>query len=155
MRNKDSENMSALITLGTHGQTVADPAQDIRGRKVHDKDGTDIGRVTDLLIDTEQRKVRFLKVEHGGFLGLGAKASFIPVDAVSEVTPEAVTIHHSGEHVAAAPGYDPDLQDEKGYYEHLSGYYGYQPYWGMGYLYPGYRSYGADPHGGGTFQPGD
>lgn len=156
MSTEESENTSALIALGTQGQTVADPAEDIRGRKVHDKDGTDIGKVTDLLIDTQHRKVRFLKVDHGGFLGLGAKASFIPVDAISKVSADVVTIHQSGEHVAAAPGYDPELQDEKGYYGDLSGYYGYQPYWGMGYLYPGYPSYGADPYGGGgTYQPPD
>ncbi len=39
-------------------------------------------------------------------------------------------IGQSGEHVVAAPGYDPDLQDERSYYGDLSGYYGYQPYWG-------------------------
>lgn len=154
--SEQGENTSALITLGAQGQTVADPVEDIRGRRVHDKDGADIGKVTDLLIDTEQRKVRFLEVEHGGFLGLGAKASFIPVDAISAVNVDFVSIDQSGEHIAAAPGYDPDLQDVKSYYERVSDYYGYQPYWGMGYIYPGYPNDPVDPYrGGGKFQPGD
>ncbi|MET3808463.1 sporulation protein YlmC with PRC-barrel domain [Nakamurella sp. UYEF19] len=156
MSSEVTDNNSALIALGTQGQTVADPVEDIRGRKVQDKDGTDIGKVTDLMIDTQQRKVRFLKVEHGGFLGLGAKESFIPVDAISAVAADVVTVDQSGEHVAAAPDYDPDLQNERGYYGNLSGYYGYQPYWGMGYTYPGYPYYGADPYRGvGTSQPPD
>ncbi|MET3808624.1 sporulation protein YlmC with PRC-barrel domain [Nakamurella sp. UYEF19] len=156
MSTEKTENTSALITLGTQGQTVADPAQDVRGRKVHDSNGKDIGKITDLLIDTEDHKVRFLEVEHGGFLGLGAKTSFIPVDAISTVGDHVVFIHQSGEHVAAAPPYDPDLQDKTGYYDDLSGYYGYQPYWGVGYVYPGYPHYGKGPrHSGGTFQAGD
>jgi sporulation protein YlmC with PRC-barrel domain len=106
-------NTSALITLGSQGQTVTDPAEDIRGRNVHDKDGTEIGKITDLLIDTDEHEVRFLKVAHGGFLGLAAKASFLPVDAISTVTADVVTIGQSGGHVAAAPSYDPDLQNEK------------------------------------------
>ena len=151
-----AENTSALITLGSQGQTVADPAEDIRGRKVHDEDGNEIGKVTDLLIDTDERKVRFLKMEHGGFLGLGARASFLPVDAISAVSADVVTIGQSGGRVAAAPTYDPELQNEKSYYEHLSGYYGYQPYWGMGYIYPGYPHYDAAPYlRGRAFHPGD
>jgi sporulation protein YlmC with PRC-barrel domain len=153
---ENTENTSALITLGTQGQTVADPAQDVRGRRVHDSNGADIGKITDLLIDTEDRKVRFLEVEHGGFFGLGAKTSFIPVDAISAVADHVVSIHQSGEHVAAAPPYDPELQDRTSYYEHLSDYYGYRPYWGAGYVYPGYPYYSnGSRHGGNTFQPGN
>lgn len=144
------ENTSTLIKLGSQGQTVADPSEDVRGRKVKDKDGADIGKVADLLIDTQDRKVRFLRVEHGGIFGLGATASFIPVDAISRITTNTVYLHQSGKHVAGAPKYDPDIRDENIYYGNLSGYYGYQPYWGMGYTYPGYPYYGR-----GAYQVGD
>jgi len=39
-----------LIKLRDIGQTVADPAEDLRGRHVKDKDGHDIGTVHDLLM---------------------------------------------------------------------------------------------------------
>ena len=81
-----TKNTATLSRLGASGQTVADPAEDIRGRRVKDKDGDDIGQVADLLIDSQDRKVRFLRVEHGGILGFGATASFIPVDAISRIT---------------------------------------------------------------------
>lgn len=46
-------------------------------------------------------------------------------------------INHTGEHVAAAPAYDPELIDDRSYQNSIYGYYGYTPYWGAGYMYPG------------------
>ena len=60
------QNSVTLITLGDQGNTIADPTQDIRGRTVIDADGTKIGRIADLLVDLEEQKVRFLRVEDGG-----------------------------------------------------------------------------------------
>jgi sporulation protein YlmC with PRC-barrel domain len=131
-----------LRKLGDSGQTVAVPAEDIRGRGVKDNGGNDIGKVADLLIDEQEHKVRFLVIEAGGFLGIGEKESFIPVDAITRISGDEVWIDRSGEHVAGAPRYDPDLAlDDRGYYENLYGYYGLTPYWGVGYPYPGYPMY--------------
>jgi sporulation protein YlmC with PRC-barrel domain len=128
---------AALSKLSASGQTIANGDHDIRGRKVKDKAGNEIGTVDDLLIDDEERKVRFLLVEHGGFLGLGETKSFIPVDAITRITADEVFIDHSREHVAGAPRYDPDLVDDLKYYGSLYDHYGYSPFWGMGYTYPG------------------
>ena len=127
-----------LIKLSDSGQTVASAAEDIRGRKVKDKDGKDLGKVDDLLIDDQERKVRFLRVEHGGFLGVGETKSFIPVDAITKIDDDCVHINHSRDHVAKAPRYDPKLVDDTTYYGSIYGYYGYMPYWGAGYRYPPY-----------------
>ncbi len=126
----------ALHTLGDRGQTVAEPANDVRGRHVKDQHGDGIGKVADLLVDDDQNMVRFLLVEHGGFLGFGASQSLIPVDAVTKITQDDVIIDQSRERVAAAPGYAPDLADDRVYHASLYTHYGYAPYWGMGYMYP-------------------
>ena len=122
-----------LHKLSDTGQTVANAAEDIRGRKVKDKDGKELGTVDDLLIDDQERKVRFLRVEHGGFLGVGETKSFIPVDAITKITGDDVHINHSRDHVAKAPRYDPKLVDDNTYYDSIYGYYGYMPFWGAGY----------------------
>lgn len=127
-----------LRKLSDSGQTVANAAEDIRGRKVKDKDGKDLGTVDDLLIDDQERKVRFLRVEHGGFLGVGETKSFIPVDAITKITGDDVHINHSRDHVAKAPRYDPKLVDDNTYYGSIYGYYGYMPFWGAGYGNLGY-----------------
>ncbi|MBJ7593556.1 MAG: PRC-barrel domain-containing protein [Candidatus Dormibacteraeota bacterium] len=123
-----TQDNAMLSKLSDSGQTVANPADDIRGRKVKDKDGKDLGKVDDLLIDQE-RKMRFLRVEHGGFLGVGETKSFIPIDAITRITEDEVHINHSRDRVAKAPRYDPDLVDSRTYYANIYGYYGYVPYW--------------------------
>lgn len=127
---------ATLNKLSDTGMTVADPDQDIRGRKVKDKDGKRLGKVHDLLIDDAERKVRFLLVEHGGLLGIGGEKSFIPVDAINRITARAVFLNHTREHVAAAPGYDPALVNERIYHDSIYSHYGYLPYWKEGYGYP-------------------
>ena len=93
---------ATLRKLSDSDQTIDGPANDIRGRVVKDKNGKAIGNVHDLLIDDAEDKVRFLIVDHGGFLGFGETRSFIPVDAITQITDEDVSIDQSGEHVAEA-----------------------------------------------------
>ncbi len=138
-------NDSTLRKLHDSGETVARTADDVRGRKVLDKAGNNVGTVEGLMVDDAQNKVRFLRVEAGGFLGLGATYAMIPVDAISSITNDAVTIDRSGEHIKGAPHYDPALvaDTDEGYWGGVSNYYGFMPYWGMGYRYPAFPYYGT------------
>lgn len=137
-----SHSNATISKLSDSGQTITPSAADIRGLTVKDKDGKELGKVHDLLIDDEARKVRFLLVEHGGFLGLGQTKSFIPVDDITKITADDVFINHTAEHVATAPPYDPDLAADRDYHSSVYGHYGYMPFWGMGYVYPGAYSGG-------------
>lgn len=136
-----SRKTTSLVKLSDSDQVLADPAEDVRGHRVYDRDGEDLGKVDDLLIDTDEHKVRMLRVEHGGILGIGATAVFIPVDAVTGITDDTVHVGEPRDRVASAPEYDPEVIDEPEYYRSLYGYYGYAPYWGAGYTYPGFPPY--------------
>jgi sporulation protein YlmC with PRC-barrel domain len=125
-----------MMRLSDSDQVLADPGQDVRGRKVLDRDGDEIGKVDDLLIDTEQKKVRMLRIEHGGLFGIGATPLFMPVEAVERVTDDEVRVDRSRAQVAGAPQYDPDLIDGDKYFTDLYGYYGYLPYWAPGHVAP-------------------
>lgn len=127
---------ATLYTLGDRGQTVDGSANDVRGREVKDKDGESIGKVADLLVDDQEKKVRFLLVEHGGFLGFDTTKTLIPVDAVTTITEHEVFINQSAERVASVPGYTPDLVDDRPYHASIYSHYGHRPYWGPGYAYP-------------------
>lgn len=131
-----SNDNATLYALGDRGQTVDGSANDVRGREVKDADGAAIGKVADLLIDDHEKKVRFLVVEHGGFLGFGDTKTLIPVDAITEVTEHAVLINKSSEMVASAPGYTPDLVDERPHHADIYRHYGYTPFWGPDYKDP-------------------
>ena len=128
-----------LSRLGDHDKTVSSSDEDIRGRMVKDRDGQDVGRVEGLLIDDVEQKVRFMEVASGGFLGFGKSTSFIPVDAITRMTDNDVSISHTREHVAGAPRYDPDLvAADGGYFFNLYPYYGYPGYMGLFPLTRGY-----------------
>ena len=129
-----------LIQLGDSELALTRAAEDVRGRKVVDADGQELGQVDELLIDERERKVRFLRVTSGGFLGLGATKFLIPVEAISRVRGDAVHIDQTADRVAAGPAYEPDLVDEE-FVENLYDHYGYRPYWAAGYTYPPYPFY--------------
>ena len=126
---------ATLIRLSDTGQTVAEPEQDVRGRAVRDRDGEDLGKVDDLLIDEREHRVRFLRVEHGGILGFGTTPSFVPVEAITRIDDD-VHVDRARDVVADAPRYDPELADDTAYYNDLYGYYGYAPFWGPGLIVP-------------------
>ena len=136
------EGQGMLIRLSNTNLKMADPAQDIRGHRVVDKDGKDIGEVNDLIIDSVETKVRFLEVARGDLFGLGHAEALIPVDAITRISDKVVYINQTRQHVAAAPRYDPALipqeVGEQGYVGDLYHHYGYLPYWGPGYVYPSY-----------------
>ena len=131
---------STLRRLQDIGETVEHADEDIRGRKVLDQEGNLVGTVDGLLVDDAENKVRFLRIECGGFLGLGATHLLIPVDAITSITRDIVTIDCDGTHVRSAPRYDPALfkkMDEHNWSE-IYDHYGYPPYWVDGYRYPDY-----------------
>jgi sporulation protein YlmC with PRC-barrel domain len=127
---------TTLLRLDDTNVDVANPADDVRGLMVVDSAGNEVGEVDGLLIDEGGRKVRFLEVGSGGFLGIGQEKRLIPVDAVTKVD-DRVHIDKAREHVAGGSAYDPKLASGD-YFERVYGYYGYPPYWMPGYVYPGY-----------------
>ncbi|QNE14576.1 PRC-barrel domain containing protein [Pseudarthrobacter sp. NBSH8] len=127
-----------LLKLSDTEQTVALGEVDIRGYQVKSRDGEDIGKIQDLLIDPVDNRVRFLIVASGGFLGIGKEQSFIPVDAVTGINEDQVNIDQTREHIAGAPQYDPELSSTQAYQEAVYGHYNYMPYWTSGYVLTGY-----------------
>ena len=117
-----------LVRLSESGLALEDLTQDVRGMDVYDEDGDQIGTVKDLYADTEERKVRFLDVGAGGFLGLGEKRFLIPVEAVSEVLREdVVVVDQKRQKVAESPLFDADVVPQPPYQDELYKYYGYLP----------------------------
>jgi len=131
-----------LIRLSDSNLTLADGAEDIRGLKVLDMSGEEVGSVNDLFIDEQERKVRFHEVSSGGFLGLGATKFLLPVEAITRVSVDDVYINQSRERVAGSPKYDPTLVEER-YVSDVYSHYGYPPYWEPDYHYPPYPYYSS------------
>ncbi|MCH7230768.1 PRC-barrel domain-containing protein [Glycomyces sp. L485] len=135
-----ADETATLVRLGDTDLTLANEVDDVRGRTVIDRNGDETGEVDGLVIDQAERKVRFLEVSSGGFLGMGKKQVLIPVDTVTRVDEEHVYVDKDRAHVASGPVYDPELtpEPERPYLEDVYGHYGLMPHWGSGYIYPGY-----------------
>ena len=134
-----------LVKLGDTDLTVSDPREDIRGRTVIDQAGEKIGKVEGLMIDERESKVRFLQIGAGGFLGLGEDTFLIPVDAITNIDDDNVSVDQTRERIAGGPTYDPALaaDDDSSFWDTAYGYYGYTPFWAAGYAYPAYPYYGG------------
>jgi len=128
-----------IVRLDDTALTVADPADDVRGNKVVDSNGDEIGDVEGLMIDETERRVRFLEIGSGGFLGLGERKRLIPVEAITRIEGDTIHIGRERTHVAGAPEYDPDVVPASRYYEDQYGYWDYPPFWSGGYMYPPWR----------------
>jgi len=86
-----------LVRLGDSDFVPVNPEDDVRGKDVYDAEGQRIGSVEDFYIDRKEREMRFLEVGGAGgwrrgFLGIGEKRFLIPVEAVTQVTEDRVTI---------------------------------------------------------------
>jgi sporulation protein YlmC with PRC-barrel domain len=129
---RDGQEAAAhtLVRLADAGLDLADPADDLRGRKVLDRNDDEVGKVEGLIIDEQERRVRFLEVASGGFPGFGEMKKLVPVEAISRITDDAVRVSAERTQVARGPVYDPDVVVQRNYYEDVYGYYDYPPYWG-------------------------
>ena len=95
-----------FVKLSDSDFVFENPEQDIRGKDVYDVDGEQIGSVDDLYIDRQARKVRFLEVGAGGFLGVGEKHFLVPVESVTEVGEVHITIEPGREKAPGSPPFD-------------------------------------------------
>ena len=114
---------------------LADRGQDVSGREVRDMAGERIGKVEDLFIDESERRVRFLEVGSGGFMGIAQTKLLIPVESVQALDEETVRIGHGKRQLLGAPTYNPRLVDTE-FLRRTYAHYGYAAYWTPEYEYP-------------------
>ncbi|AZI44202.1 PRC-barrel domain containing protein [Deinococcus psychrotolerans] len=135
MTQHDDDSQNLLEKLGDTNLTLSNPSDDIRSHKVVDANGEALGHVSALFTDKKNRKVRFLQVGAGGFLGMGEREFLVPIEDLSSTSRAEVRINHSRDHVVAAPHFDPKLTTNytHDFFYPYYGYYGISPYWGRMY----------------------
>ena len=116
-----------LVKFSDSDFRLSERWEDIRGKDVYDVNGDEVGSVKDLYVEPEERDVRFLDVGAGGFLGMGDKHFMVPVEAITDVSEDRVTISQGREKVMGAPDFDTDVVPETAYQREVYGYYGYPP----------------------------
>lgn len=107
-------------------------ASTIKGDKVINTAGEDLGKIDELMIDLQDGRIAYSVLSFGGFLGLGNKLFAIPWDALSlRVHEHAFVLDVPKETLEKAEGFDKDNWPltSREWLSRTYDYYGYQPYW--------------------------
>ncbi|MBX6764493.1 MAG: PRC-barrel domain-containing protein [Rubrobacteraceae bacterium] len=115
-----------LGRLSVEEATLKDPFRDVRGHKVYDRGGEQVGKVEDLYVDREG-EARFLNVSSGGgLLGSPKRHFIIPFEKISDVKgSEGVVLALDFEKIKKSPLFDqaeaPDEAQQRAIYAYYEG----------------------------------
>jgi hypothetical protein len=118
-------NGGTLLPLGEQAESPGGGQQDLRGRRVFDRAGEEIGNVRDLLLDGGSGQIRFLVVAADHTVDTTLREFAIPVDAIARLEPNRLFLDHLRERVLSGPLYDPAEPPPPDYWDGLTAYYGY------------------------------
>jgi sporulation protein YlmC with PRC-barrel domain len=108
-------------------------ASKIIGEAVINREKENLGKVQDLVIDTELGAVAYVVLSFGGFLGMGNKLFAIPWQAFEFSAAESkLILNVNKEKLKNAPGFDPDKMPnfaDRSWGESVHSYYGYRTAW--------------------------
>ena len=121
-----------LVPLGLDADSPGHGQQDLRGRRVFDRAGEEIGNIRDLLLDGDNGQIRLLIVAADHTVDTVLRQFALPVDAISRLEPDRLFVDHLRERVLSAPLYDPASPPPPEYWDGLFAYYGVEPYWTPG-----------------------
>ncbi|NKE46166.1 PRC-barrel domain containing protein [Roseomonas frigidaquae] len=109
-----SGGMGQQAAARTAGGVELSRASNLVGTNVVASTGRDAGEIENLLIDSGGQ-VRAAVVEWGGFLGIGARRSVVPVEQLTFGAPdERVRMDLTRDQLERLPRYDPDRLEEYG-----------------------------------------
>ena len=122
---------SQVRSIKTDPRVLA--ASTLKGDKVVNLQGEDLGKIEELMIDLTRGRVAYAVLSFGGFLGMGDKMFAIPWEALAvDTTEKRFVLNLDKELLKRAPGFDknnwPNMTDPAWGAE-LYAYYGYKPYW--------------------------
>ncbi|HEV8515322.1 MAG TPA: PRC-barrel domain-containing protein [Cyclobacteriaceae bacterium] len=101
-------------------------ASSIIGDNVENKLGESIGKIKDIMLNTQDGRIQYLVIEFGGFIGFGEKLFAIPFSAVKlNVKNEDFVLNIDKAFLEKAPGFDKDHWPETN-----SHYFDVNSYWG-------------------------
>jgi sporulation protein YlmC with PRC-barrel domain len=109
-------------------------ASKIIGETVVNRQGENVGKIQELVIDAGKNRIAYAVLSFGGFLGMGTKLFAMPWEAFEFSTEEnKLVLNVDKEKLKAAPGFEkddnwPDFSDTL-WGESIYNYYDYSPPW--------------------------
>ena len=108
-------------------------ATTLKGDKVRNSAGEDLGKIEEFMIDLESGRLAYAVLSFGGFLGVGNKLFAVPWPALAlDTDKHEFVLNVDKVLLKSAPGFDkdhwPDMAD-RGWGTQVYKYYGIDPYW--------------------------
>jgi hypothetical protein len=117
------KNLTSLE--GLHNWSIITDDRDIRGLKVVDINGNEMGKVDDILVSTDIGMAVFALIDYGGFLGIGAKQALVPIDMLRfSLDSDLVAFQGTVDHLKNSPEYTVDMSDYDSLYDYWKGHMG-------------------------------
>jgi len=106
-------------------------ANTLVGNDVYNKDDTDLGDITEIMLDMRTGRVSYAVLSFGGFLGMGTKLFAVPWEALTlDTKNKRFVLDVKEDRLKQAPGFDkshwPDMADAA-WEKSIHAYYGTQP----------------------------
>ena len=109
-------------------------ANKLKGEKVTNMSGDELGKIEDVMIDQEEGKIAYVVIKFGGFLGIGDKEFAIPWEALSGGQGGSpFTLKINKEILEKAEGFEEGkLPSNRDQLSKTYTHYGNKPYWETG-----------------------
>jgi sporulation protein YlmC with PRC-barrel domain len=92
------------------------------GKEVYSSDGANVGHVSDLV--EQDGKPTFLNVKENGLFGIGAENFLVPLNAITGVEGDQVTVNRSREDLVGIPAHDGHEPHSPSYFQSLFTWWG-------------------------------
>lgn len=108
-------------------------ASKLKGDKVVNEEGDDLGKITDIMLDVPKGRVAYAVLSFGGFLGMGDKLFAVPWNALTlDADEKCFVLNVDREVLEKEHGFDkdhwPSMADQRWATE-VHSRYGTRPYW--------------------------
>lgn len=139
MNVSDTSTRNHATIVGKGAATAAGPGPEVMasstldGNTVLSRDGDDVGKIKDIMLDVSDGRIAYAVLSSGGFLGIGDKLLAIPWSALTlDTDNKCFQLDASSEQVRDAPGFDKDSwpkMADRQWATSLHEHYGREPYW--------------------------
>lgn len=105
-------------------------ASDLQGRSVRGMDDEEIATVDDLYLDYDEHTIRYVTLDVGGFLGIGAKTVLVPFERLQWADDGShLYLNADRETIENAPEFDPGGGYDREYETTVTTAWGVPAYW--------------------------
>lgn len=132
-KNYEVDNQTGVNHEGKEANSPVQrlTARSITGDKVENRQGEDLGKIEDLMINLHTGEIEYVVLEAGAFLGMGGKLFAVPfAELTLDPVKELFVLNRDKDYLKEAPGFDkghwPDTNDHS-YFESVNSYYDVTP----------------------------